>query len=70
MRYTVPMQTTIQQDAEKYIRNSIRAYLEGSKNEKWILGVVDAVSADALVKALAYYGNNPRLEFLRHAFNA
>lgn len=63
------MRTTIQQDAEKYIRNSIRTYLEGTRSEKWLLGVARAVSVDALTKAIEYHGHNPRLNFLRQAFN-
>lgn len=61
------MRTTIQQDEEKYIRNSVRAYLEGIRSEKWILGVARAVSRDALAKALAYH-NSPRLAFLQQAY--
>lgn len=59
--------TTIEQDAEKYIRNSIRAYLEGTQDEKWLVGVASAVSTEAVGKALEYYGNEPRLNFLREA---
>ncbi len=42
--------------AEKYLRNCIRAYLEGSKNLRWIMGVIGDAKEAARVIIQSRFG--------------
>lgn len=55
--------STIKEDEEKYILNSIRAYLDGTKGETWLIGIAKSVNTESLRKALIHY-NDSRLDFL------
>lgn len=40
---------SIEATQEKYVRNSIRVYFEGTRNLRWIVGVIDGAKAQARV---------------------
>ncbi len=40
---------SIEAAQEKYVRNSIRVYFEGTRNLRWIVGVIDGAKAQARV---------------------
>lgn len=57
---------TLQQSSEKYIRNCIRAFLNGETgcNEAWLARVAASAGADAVRAALAAHEKETRLAFL------
>lgn len=63
---------TLQQSSEKYIRNSIRAFLnnETGCNEAWLTRVAASAGEDATLAALEVYANDPRLAFLRSLYQS
>lgn len=63
---------TLQQSSEKYIRNSIRAFLsrEVGCNEAWLEHVAASAGTDAVRAALAVHGSEPRIAFLRSLYKA
>ena len=36
---------SLEESTEKYLRNSVRAYFEGTRNLRWILGVIASAKA-------------------------
>ena len=65
--YNVCMKTAKQGEVA-YIRNSIRAYLDGTQTENWLIGVAGAVSPNVVREALAEHPNESRLAFLRELY--
>jgi hypothetical protein len=63
---------TLQQSSEKYIRNSIRAFLnnETGCNEVWLTRVAVSAGEESVRKALAVYASDPRLTFLRKQYQS
>jgi hypothetical protein len=52
---------SIEQSAERYIRKSLMAYLEGQKNLKWIISIIGSgTEARQLFSAMHGYGKPER----------
>lgn len=66
---------TAEEGSKKYLRNSMHAFLGGSKTENWIMGVITAsATPESLQETLSYfaptYQNQERFEFLRRTYAA
>lgn len=47
---------SLEESTEKYMRNSIRAYFEGTRNLRWILGVIGGAKAQARIITETRFG--------------
>jgi hypothetical protein len=61
---------SIEVSTDKYLRNSIRAYFEGTRNLRWIIGVIGGAQAQARVivetRCSQYAGNEKYRELMAH----
>lgn len=70
----MPRNISLQEAGDRWVKNSLRSYLEGEKNIKWIAGILKGASKDeiqSLFDSLGHFGTAERkaefLEWLNRA---